>query len=59
MMIIRKKFPQAELDIKNPDIQGLTKIIDILWELESELKGSVLADGNKKLRLKILTNVTR
>jgi small GTP-binding protein len=57
MPVIRQQFTRAGMDIRNPTIHGLRKVIELLVHVESDFKGESDTKKNYSRRKLILSRV--
>jgi small GTP-binding protein len=57
MPVIRKQFTRAGMDIRNPTLQGLRQVIELLAQVEKDFKGESVTRKNYSRRRLILSKV--
>ena len=57
MPVIRQQFTRAGMDIRNPTIEGLQKVIELLVQVERDFKGESDTKKNYSRRKMILSRV--
>lgn len=51
MNVVRKKFEEADVDVRSPTKEGLLKVVDLLSDVEKSVKGPEIVAANRLRRV--------